>query len=473
MGTILTIDDDIMMGQVVMSWAEGAGHRCFCASSISDGMQMLGQHSFDVVLLDIALPDGNGLDYIEAIYNISPGCAVVVQSGHSDKDYISQAFESGAFDYFVKPPNKGKILKAIDNLIRLKNGDSTIYEVVRDDIIGESPKLASCIEQLGLAASGRGNVLITGETGTGKELFAHAIHKSSDRRDNRFVVVDCTNLPVNLAESILFGHSKGSFTGADRNRKGLFELADQGTLFLDEIGDLDLAVQKSLLRVIQERRFRPLSSNKEISSDFRLVAATNRDLFALVEQGLFRRDLYYRLQAFIIDLPPLRDRNGDVEVLAHHYVETICDDHDKPHKQLGQDFMGALEAYNWPGNIRELVNVLQVAVYKGMYEERLCFHHLPHQLRMCKVFQDVQDEPETPQLGVPECDLPSLFELGNDDLPALKDVRRMTIEAMEKEYLGKLIQVSERDAKTACKVSGLSRARLYELLNKHNFSLKG
>lgn len=473
MGTILTIDDDRTSGKVVMDWSTTAGHKCYWASSLSEGMQKLSRHTFDVVLLELSLPDGNGLDYIQPIYDQSPNSAIVIQSTCSEKNEITKAFELGAFDYHIKPLIKSKILKAIDNLIRLKSGDSTLYtDINREDILGESPKLTSCIEQMALAASGSGNVLVTGETGTGKELFAHAIHKNSDRCDKRFVVVDCTNLPINLAESILFGHAKGSFTGADRDRKGLFELAHQGTLFLDEIGDLDPNVQKSLLRVVQEKKFRPLSSNKEIQSDFRLVAATNRDLFALVEKGLFRRDLYYRLQAFIIDLPPLRDRNGDVKILAEQYVEDFCKEHAKTPMKLGTDFVRALKSYNWPGNIRELRNVLQVAVYKAMFEDKLCFHHLPHQLRMCKIFQDVNDE-ALPQPDIVEQNaILTNFQLNSDNLPALKEFRKMTVDAMEKEYLAKLLDLSDRDAKTACTLSGLSRARLYELLNKHHFSLK-
>ncbi len=469
---ILVIDDDPMIGQLLNLMAVKNGQQCDFVLSVADGIDYLQVNQVDVIFLDVLLPDGNGINSIPELLNISPDSPIVMLTGESGTEHIENAFRAGATDYLIKPVNIERFSKVVSSLMQLKQHNHT-EEIAREEIIGESPKILQCIEKVAQAASGDANALIEGETGTGKELFAKAIHSNSRRANNKYIIVDCTNLPVSLAESLLFGHERGSFTGAEKAKKGLFELAHNGTIFLDEIGDLDLSIQKSLLRVLQEKKFRPLSTSYEVESDFRLVAATNRDLQTMVDQGTFRKDLYFRLQAFVISLPPLREREGDIPRLVDHYLKIICEEKGIKSLEIGTDFMAALEAYDWPGNVRELVNVLQLSVHKAMFEEQLTFYHLPQQLRMSKVVQDVSNDASSSRAPSNSNHCFTLpLQRSDGSLPMLKEVRRKTIHAMEENYLSQLLLLSDSSAKMACKLSGLSRARLYELLNKHNLALR-
>lgn len=463
-----------MIGQLLQLMAIKDGQHCDVALSVAEGLEALQREPADIIFLDVLLPEGNGINSIPLLLNTSPESVIVMLTGEASTKYIEEAFNAGATDYLIKPVNMDKFSKVVNSLMQIKQKSSSQQQISRDEIIGDSAKIKHCIDKVAQAASGDANVLIEGETGTGKELFAKAIHSNSRRAKNKYIIVDCTNLPVNLAESLLFGHDRGSFTGADKAKKGLFELAHNGTIFLDEIGDLDMTIQKSLLRVLQEKKFRPLSTSYEVESDFRLVAATNRDLQAMVHQGTFRKDLYFRLQAFVIGLPALREREGDIERLVEHYLKIICDEKEMPPLGVGEDFMAALNGYDWPGNVRELVNVLQISVHKAMFEDCLTFYHLPQQLRMSKVVQDVEvgnaSEIQPPPPGGYSMNVP--LQMANGSLPPLKEVRKMTIHAMEENYLSQLVLLSDSSAKIACKLSGLSRARLYELLNKHNLALR-
>ncbi|WP_041915945.1 sigma-54-dependent transcriptional regulator [Pseudodesulfovibrio mercurii] len=472
MGKILLIDDDPFQCAVVESIIKKMGYDCHCVYSGIEGLTLLKSSHFDIIFLDLNLHEGSGLSHIPRLTELDPNVDIVMLTGESDSDCISQAFAAGVKDYLVKPIKEDRFRKVIQNLLQQKTVEREETDTLtREEIIGDSPALNQCLERLAISAKGVGNVLITGETGTGKELFARALHNNSDRKDNRYIVVDCTNLPSTLAESLLFGHAKGSFTGADQDRKGLFHLAHGGTLFLDEIGDLDLGIQKSLLRVLQEKTFRPLSSSKEVYSDFRLVAATNRNLEEMVARGEFRRDLYYRLQSFIIELPPLRDRNGDIEMLTRHYLPILCKENGMDEKEVDPQFIETLRLYDWPGNVRELVNVLHVSLQKARFSKFLNIYHLPQQLRMRRVFQDMGEDEAAPQESAPT---PSMYSLPMtaEEFPVMKAARQEAVEAMEQVYLQRLVQLSDASIATACKLSGLSRARLYELLSKHNLSLK-
>lgn len=446
------------------------GHQCRAVEHLRSALSCAGQWIPDIVFLDVMLPEGDGIEHIPALLENGAGMSVVVLSSHTEGRYIQSAFAAGAVDYMVKPLGKGRFEAVVENLMRLKRKTASIPEFDRCGIVGESSSIDRCIDQLGLAARSEGNVIITGETGTGKELFAQALHRNSSRSSNRYVVVDCTNLPETLAESLLFGHSRGAFTGADRSKKGLFELAHNGTLFLDEVGDLSMSVQKSLLRVLQEKSFRPLSSADEVKVDFRLVAATNCDLAEMVEKGTFRRDLYYRLNMFSIDLPPLRDRNGDVELLTAHYVEHLCRDAGREPLRVGDRFLEALLHYDWPGNVREFMNVIRVSVFKAMFEDQLNYFHLPQNIRMHTVMAEAEDKGNNG--GFKQAELFGPEPQPMQDLPDLKQYRRDIIDRMELEYLHHLVAVSKCSVKRACDISGLSRTRLYELLSKHSISLR-
>jgi two-component system NtrC family response regulator len=314
---------------------------------------------------------------------------------------------------------------------------------------------------MGHASKSDANALIYGETGTGKELFAKAIHLNSNRCSNPFITIDCTSLPHSLAESILFGHVKGAFTGADKSHDGLVKQADQGTLFLDEIGELPLALQKKLLRVLQEKKFRPVGSKMEIKSNFRLVSATNKDLEERVNSGKFRQDLLFRLRTFIIELPPLRERKKDINALAAHYVEKFCRDYHFEVKNISEDFLDMIEKYSWPGNIREFISAMESAVVVDPFSKILFSKHLPDYIRVKAVAVHAADS------GITVEQIKSNTHLTQQ---TLKDYRTAGIARIEKEYLDNLMTQTNWNIQQACGISGLKRAGLYQLLKMHDIS---
>ncbi len=328
-------------------------------------------------------------------------------------------------------------------------------------IIGSSSRLKNCLETVAQAAECDANILLVGETGTGKELFARAIHNSSARKSGPLAVVDCTSLPKNLVESLLFGHAKGSFTSAADPQEGLIRQAHTGTLFLDEVGELPLSLQKVFLRVLEEHRFRPVGGEHEIESDFRLVAATNRNLDDMVKKGQFRADLLFRLKSYFIELPPLRERADDVLELACHYLEQLCSKYHITEKQFSSDFLKMLTHYHWPGNVRELVNALEHALFAARYETRLFAKHLPNHIRT-HVMKN--------SLRRPAISRPDLSQSFMRELPNLHDFREDIFCQAETHYLHDLMALSNKDINAACHLSGLSRSRLYALLKKHDIS---
>jgi two-component system NtrC family response regulator len=328
-----------------------------------------------------------------------------------------------------------------------------------DGIVGNCPKMKGRFELVAQAANSDTNVLLTGETGTGKELFASAIHNNSLRAKKPFVVVDCSALPATLVESILFGHDKGAFTGAEKAREGLIKQADGGTLFLDEVGELPVPVQKTFLRVLQERRFRPIGSSAEISSDFRLIAATNRDLQKLVHEGIFRDDFLFRLRSFIIDLPPLREREEDIAEITKHYIAKLCERHGLGLKGFSTDFMGSLSAYKWPGNVRELLHALERVVAAAFHEPTLFPQHLPEHIRIDLARHSIKSA--VPHRTKADGDL-----ISPEAMPSLRNYR----ENMDRMYLMELTALASGNIREACRVSGLSRSRLYGLLKNHNLT---
>jgi two-component system NtrC family response regulator len=317
------------------------------------------------------------------------------------------------------------------------------------------------LDRLALSAGSDANVLISGETGTGKELFAWAIHNNSRRSGRRFVVVDCASLPETLVESILFGYERGAFTGAEKSQSGLIKRADGGTLFLDEVGELPLAVQKSFLRVLQEHKFRQVGGNAVLRSDFRLIAATNRNLSTMVQRHRFRKDLLYRLRAFTIELPALRERLDDIRDIAAHHVAKLCSSYHLPLKSFSPDFFEFLNRYEWPGNVRELVNALERAVAAARQEPVLFPKHLPVYIRVHLARASVNQDSTTPGDA-----LPRVSAHPGETLPRLVDLRESTISDLEQTYLRELM-TRATTMQEACAISGLSRSRLYALLKKH------
>ncbi len=474
MGNVLIIDDDEMMCKAMSALIKQMGHDVTYALNLNDGLGQALAKAFDVVFLDVRMPDGNGLDLLPKIKGTSSGPEVIIITASGDPDGAELAIRSGAWDYIEKTSSIKEMLLPLTRALQYQRDKLSRMPPValkRERIIGSSPKMKACFDQMAQAAVGDANVLITGETGTGKELFALAIHDNSPRADRDFVVVDCAALPKTLVESVLFGHEKGVFTGADSAQEGLIKQADGGVLFLDEVGELPMVTQRAFLRVLHERHFRPIGAKKEIESNFRLIAATNRDLDQMMESGAFRKDLLYRLRSLTIELPPLRERPEDIKGLARYHVTRLCDRYGTETKGFSPEFFDVLESYYWPGNVRELVNTLDAALAKAGGDPVLFSKHLPIQIRVRKTRASIsRDESGTGPLkggADPACVKESADPAGA--LPTLRDFRK----TLEKQYLQDLILLTGHDIKKVCRISGLSRSRLYELLAKYTISLQG
>jgi two-component system NtrC family response regulator len=464
MAQILIIDDDKGMCYTLSEIVRLNGHEAVCAHTLKDGLETASLGYFDVVFLDVMLPDGIGLDIIPTIRETPAKPEVIIITSKGDPDGAELAIKNGAWDYVQKPSSIKKMSLPLLRALQFREEKKAVKPPValkREGIIGRSPHINACLDLLAQTAHSDANVLITGETGTGKELFSMAIHKNSPRTENNFIIVDCTALPETLVENMLFGHKKGAFTGAVQQYEGLIKQADGGTLFLDEVGELPHAVQKSFLRALQERRFRPLGGKQEIECDFRTIAATNRDLDAMVGQGEFRKDLLFRLRTFTIDLPPLRERPEDIKELAVYHMNKLCDQYQIATKGFSPDFFEVLAMYDWPGNVRELFNTLERALAAAQYEPTLFPNHLPTHVRIKAAQASLSEEALTPDRQKETAE-------PNGLLPKLREFR----EAAEKEYLLDLITLTKGDVKKACRVSGMSRSRLYVLLKKHNLSME-
>lgn len=474
MAKALIVDDDPFFCELMKDLLVQIGLDCESEASLKGGLREVRNQPYDLVFLDVKLPDGNGLQRLKDFQDAPSSPEVIILTGNADSDGAELAIKTGAWDYVQKPASPSSIEMLVKRAIRFreKKGANLKEGLDRGSIIGDSPAMQACLQSLAQAAQTNTNVLITGETGTGKELFARAIHDNGTRSGKNFVIVDCTSIPTTLAESLLFGHAKGSFTDAHETREGLITQADTGTLFLDELGDLDLSVQKSLLRVLQDHKYRPIGSRKELSSDFRLIAATNRNLEAMVEAGTFRKDLFYRLSTFTISLPPLRVRMEDIGPLADYFVPRLCKESGSKIKKISKDFYESLLKYNWPGNIREFINVLLNSVTNAAGENMLHPYHLPIDLRAAiakRAFDPAEESlPEGDSLeGTLRREV-----LQYEGFPSFKHFRQLAQEHAEKAYLKELARICKGDPKTACSQSGLSRARLYELLKKHSLQLK-
>ena len=456
---ILIIDDDEGMSYTLVRMVEEAGHLAETAFNLKKGLEKATSGNYDVVFLDVRLPDGNGLDIIPDIRSIAFPPEIIIITAYGEKGGADLALKSGVWDYLDKPSNIGTMELSLTRALQYRSQKQVLktpLNINRAGIIGSNPKLLMCITLMAHAAKSDANVLIGGETGTGKELFAKAIHLNSMRNSKPFIVVDCTSLPRNLAESILFGHVKGAFTGADTSHDGLIKQADQGTLFLDEIGELPKTLQKKLLRVLQERRFRSVGGKAEVKSNFRLISATNKDLEAMVESESFRQDLLFRLRTFVIELPPIRGRHKDIIDLARHYTKKICKDDHFDQKELSDDFLETLFTYKWPGNVREFISSMESALAMCTHSKTLFSKHLPNYIRI-------------QALGSPnrECDQ-EITCIPSQKMVTLKNFRQAALAQVEKEYLENLMRNTVWNVKIACKTSGLKRARLYQLLKKYD-----
>jgi len=467
MANVLIIDDDQLVCDSIAHVVESSGHNPVHAYTLKEGVEKACSQEFQVVFLDVRMPDGSGLDVVDDIKETPSSPEVIIITGYGDPDGAELSIKKGAWDYIEKPLSTREIRLPLTRVLQYyaeKKKAAQSVNLKRKGIVGDSPQISSCLDAVAQAAVSDVNILISGETGTGKELFAWAVHRNSSRADQNFVVVDCTVLPENLVESVLFGHQKGAFTGADRTKEGLIRQADKGTLFLDEIGELPLSVQKSFLRVLQERKFRPVGLKNEVKSDFRLVAATNRDLDHMVEQGKFREDLLHRLRTVVIDLPPLREIPEDLEELVIYYTHRLCKQYNTDLKGFSPGFWEVLRSYDWPGNTRELIQSLERAIVSAQKEPTLFSKHLPHHIRIKVARSSVENKPSHKREDV-------FTEAESaENLDKLQEVRKSAVAKVEKQYLNNLLALTRGNIKKCCQISGLSRSRLYSLLKKHQIS---
>lgn len=365
---ILIIDDHRNIRVSLKMTLEGEGAEVSLAESVQQAREQLGQLpsklcSFECILLDIRLPDGSGLELLKSLSEAGLASRVIMISGEGTVSDAFRATQMGAFDYIEKPFGEERIIVSVARCLdfnRLTLDKEKLQQIVNgQELIGEHPKIAELHKLIRRVAPTNGRVLIVGESGTGKELVARAIHRESSRSDKALIKVNCAAIPASLIESELFGHEKGAFTGAIKTRLGVFERAHGGTLFLDEIGELPLEVQAKLLRALQNGEIQRVGGEKIIQVDVRLLAATNRHLQEMVEAGEFREDLYYRLNVLTLTLPPLRERRSDIRLLAQLFLAEACEEHALGERSLAETAYSQLEAYHWPGNIRELKNRIE------------------------------------------------------------------------------------------------------------------
>ena len=367
---ILVVDDELSMREVLEMLFRKNGYRVTCADSGRAAIKLLKKRRFDLLLLDIRLGDIDGIEVLKTAKGNDADVIVIMISAHASAETAVDAMNAGAYDYVPKPFNNDELLSTIEKALDVKSLEkekSQLDDALRDTlhfdrIVGNSPRMMHIYDLIRQVSQTDTSVLITGGSGTGKELIAHAIHEESDRRHDPFVVINCGGIPETLMESELFGHKKGSFTGAERDKKGLFQVAHRGTIFLDEIGELPIQVQVKLLRVIQERTFKPVGSNEDILVDIRIISATNKNLENEVIDGGFREDLFYRLNVVEIKVPPLRERKADLYLLAQHFLDKYARKMGKEMTKISSYAIDLLSKYDFPGNVRELENLIERSV---------------------------------------------------------------------------------------------------------------
>lgn len=368
--TILVIEDEPLQLKNLSEALEKQGYNVLRSESSTKGIKIVQENAIDLVLTDFKMPEKNGLEVLREVKKINPDISVIIITAYGDVETAVSVMKEGAFDYLTKPIEFDELDIIIKKALERKMLVSENRELRRqlagkyrfDGIIYGSSEMEEIMNIAGRAADSRASILIYGESGTGKELIAKTIHYASPRKDKPLVSVNCAALNENLLESELFGHEKGAFTGADRQRKGRFELADGGTIFLDEVGDIPLATQVKLLRVLQEREFERVGGNETIHVDVRVISATNRDLEDMIRKGTFREDLFYRLNVISIKIPPLRERKSDIPPLVSYFISKYAKENNKEVENLSKEAMDVLIKYNYPGNVRELENAIERAV---------------------------------------------------------------------------------------------------------------
>jgi two-component system, NtrC family, nitrogen regulation response regulator NtrX len=448
---ILVVDDEERIRQSLNGVLKDEGYE---VAEAKDGVQALKQIESDppdVVLLDIWMPGMDGIETLERIKTQTPNLPVIMISGHANIELAVKATKLWAYDFIEKPLSLEKVLLAVNHALiysKLEQENRALRQQVQRkyEIVGNSPEILQLKEQIKIVGPTNGWVLIAGENGTGKELVAREIHQTSLRADKPFVEVNCAAIPEELIESELFGHEKGSFTGALTKRRGKFDLANEGTIFLDEIADMSLKTQAKILRILQEQKFERVGGAEMIFVDVRVIAATNRDLRGEIQKGLFREDLYYRLNVIPIAVPPLRDRKSDIAILVGHFIDEFCLENNKETKKISPEAMGLLVSYSWPGNVRELKNVVErmVIMTRGpMIEEK-------------DVPDPVREQPKAP----PEF---SFLEFN-----LLKDARR----EFEKRFIMKKLGENDENISRTAELIGIERSNLHRKIKSYAIEMK-
>jgi len=473
--SVLIIDTDKNIPDSLQTYADAMGIHAIHASSLHKGLQINRNKSYDVILIRDILPDGIACYEIENLLTAQPDPPeIIIYTTQGNAEHAEHALKCGVWDYVIDPTPENSLPELLGRALRYhqsKTSDTQsekqaiLHELSGHGIIGRSKAIQNCLNLAARISQTDANVLITGESGTGKELFASAIHKFSSRSHKSLTVVDCASLPSTLVESILFGHTKGSFTGADKAQQGLISQSDGGTLFLDEIGEMPFEIQKKFLRVIQERTYRPVGSNVEVKSNFRLIAATNKDLHAMVKEGSFREDLLFRLRTFHLELPPLRHRSADITELAYYFRDNYCKSRKLKKKKFSTDYLMILNQYDWPGNVRELFQAIERSIAETEDSTTLYPQHLPMRIRLQVTRNKLQNQEKTGTQAM-AADPGS----GLKSLASLKEARDRAIEAEEKKYLESLLAFTDGNIKKCCEISELSRSRFYDLLKKYKIS---
>jgi two-component system nitrogen regulation response regulator GlnG len=453
MSTLLVIDDEDSVRYSFRRVFEGDDVRVLTARTAAEGLAAVREHNPDVVVLDLQLPDRSGLDLFPDLQALDPKRPVLFITAHGTTETAIEAMKRGAFDYLVKPVDLDRLSQLIDRAFeaaRLMHVPAVLPADDRGDrIVGRSPIMQEMCKAIGRLAPQDVNVLILGESGTGKELVARALYHHSRRADKPFLAINCAALPEALLESELFGHERGAFTGATRRRIGKFEQCDSGTLFLDEIGDMTPALQAKMLRVLQEQRFERLGSNETLQTEVRVLAATNHNLERLVEQGRFRKDLYYRLKVVTIQLPPLRDRADDVAELGHYFLFRFDRELNLDVRSLAPETLELLQAYPWPGNVRELQSAIKQAMLHASGHVLLP-EFLPEEVRKAR-----PAAADTAGVG---------FHLDAFIEEALRrgeqGLHDLVIKAVERRLLAKVLRDTHGHQAQASEVLGLNRTTL-------------
>jgi DNA-binding NtrC family response regulator len=458
---ILIIDDERIIIDSCSRILKNDDYQIDAVQDGFEGLRKIDENHYDIVILDIMMPKIDGLEVLRRIREGYPDIDVIMITGLSQIDTAVKSMKLGAFDYLPKPfdPDELKLVvgRALERRrllwenLNLKTEVGAKYRF--DNIIGTSPQMQSVFRLVAKCAPTNSTVMLTGESGTGKELIARAIHYNSLRKDNPFIAVDCNALSESLLESELFGHVKGAFTGAVTNKQGMLEVAEGGTLFLDEIGNISLATQAKLLRVIQEREFKAVGGTKTQAANFRLITATNKDLKAMVADGRFREDLFYRINIFPIAIPPLRDRRDDIPALAFHFLRVFNEELGRKVTEFSEGAMGVLMNYDWPGNVRELENTVQRAVILAADSVIRAAHLV-----------NVDGASPGPAVDIPRT---------GDELKQVKKLaREKSVENIEKLFVLDALKRNAWNATKSAEETGMQRANFQALMKKYNIRLR-